>query len=180
LTAAGPRSCFNGFNCRISPTAYTFTLDALGRPVTRSGGAATLSYAYVGTGTTAWRQVTGAATVDAGLGPDESRVALKSSSTFDWLLPDLLGNIAAGINSAETAVTDAWRYDGYGRKAASTTTGVTNPWKYQGRLDIGNDANNPFYAAGAPPPGSSRWISSRAGRGESPRSGAARRPQPGP
>ncbi len=116
----------------------------------RSDGSATVSYAYVGTGTTAWRTSSGATTLDATLGPDESRLALDDGSAFAWLLPDLHGNVAAGIDSAETTVSDAWRYDGYGRSVASTTSsGLANPWTYQGRLDLAPAGEDPFYAAGA-------------------------------
>jgi RHS repeat-associated protein len=88
--------------------------------------------------------------VDAALGPDQSRLALSDGSAFAWLLPDLHGNVAAGIDTAETTVSDAWRYDGYGRTAASTTTsGLANPWTYQGRLDLSPTGEDPFYAAGA-------------------------------
>jgi RHS repeat-associated protein len=131
-------------------TAYSFTLDALGRPLSRSDGSSSVDYAYVGTGITAWRTVSGSNTLDAALGPDQSRLALADGSAFAWLLPDLHGNVAAGIDSAETAVSDAWRYDGYGRSAASTSSsGLANPWTYQGRLDLAPAGEDPFYAAGA-------------------------------
>jgi RHS repeat-associated protein len=75
---------------------------------------------------------------------------LKSGASFAWLLPDLHGNVAAGIDSGETTVSDAWRYDGYGRTAASTSSsGLANPWTYQGRLDLAPAGEDPFYAAGA-------------------------------
>jgi RHS repeat-associated protein len=118
--------------------------------VRRSDGSSSVSYAYVGTGPSAWRTVSGSTTLDAALGPDESRLALSAGSAFGWLLPDLHGNVAAGIDSAETTVSDAWRYDGYGRSAASTnSSGLANPWTYQGRLDLAPAGEDPFYAAGA-------------------------------
>jgi YD repeat-containing protein len=60
----------------------TFSLDALGRPVRRSDGSSTVSYAYVGTGTTAWRTSSGSTSLNAALGPDQSRLALADGSAF--------------------------------------------------------------------------------------------------
>jgi YD repeat-containing protein len=126
------------------PTAYTFSLDVLGRPVSRALTGGTDTYAYVGTGKTAWRASLGGTTIDAALGPDQSRLALSDGAAFAWRLPDLHGNTAAGIDSAETTVSDAWRYDGYGRSAASTTSsGLANPWTYQGRLDSACNTGGP-------------------------------------
>ncbi len=56
-----------------------------------------------------------------------------------WLVPDLHGNVAAGLAQDQAAVTDALRYDGYGITAATWPTGgsaATANWKYQGRLDL--------------------------------------------
>jgi RHS repeat-associated protein len=55
------------------------------------------------------------------------------------------------LRSRETvaleAITDAYRYDGYGNTVA-TTGSSTNAWRYQGRLDISPSAV-PLYDAGA-------------------------------
>ncbi len=57
-----------------------------------------------------------------------------------WLVPDLHGNVAAGLSGDGSSVTDALRYDGYGMTAAVWPTGgspASSYWKYQGRLDLG-------------------------------------------
>jgi YD repeat-containing protein len=69
------------------PTAYSYTLDALGRPLSRSGGSATIGYAYVGVGRTAWQTTSGATTVNGALGPDESRLALSPGPALTGCCP---------------------------------------------------------------------------------------------
>ena len=64
-----------------------------------------------------------------------SRLATKTSGgTFGWLIPDLHGDIAAAMTSAGSAISDAFRYDPYGKLVASATSALPTPWRYQGRL----------------------------------------------
>ena len=128
----------------LSPTS--FTLDALGRPLTRG----TDTYSYVGSSETAWRISDGAGATVSAIDADGGRASVASSSDFGWLLGDLHGNVAVALNQAETAVSSALRYDGYGQTLDSYAAGtLPTPWRYQGRLDVSPDADNPLYDAGA-------------------------------
>jgi len=109
-------------------------------------GATTDTYRYVGSGETAWRIETGGGpTRTSGIGPDEARLSVGDGTSFAWTLPDLHGSTAAGVNAAETAISHAWRYDGYGRLTASLSSGLVNPWLYQGRLQLSPDNAHPLY-----------------------------------
>ncbi len=134
-------------------SAATFTFDALARNKTRLvGGVTTDTYGYIGPSESVYEVVTtgtGARTIEAALGPDGSRLALKNttSGTQTWSLFDLHGDLAALENSAMSAVTDALRYDGYGVTVDSDGS-FGSPWKFQGALDVGPGAE-PLYDIGA-------------------------------
>jgi RHS repeat-associated protein len=122
-------------------TQTVFTIDALGRHWTRKvGTGATDTYTYAGASEAVVR-IEQSATVytDSALDANADRLATKqtngASSVFGWLLPDLHGDIAAGLDSSGTNVTDAFRYDSYGKLIGTpVTTGPPSPWRYQGRL----------------------------------------------
>jgi RHS repeat-associated protein len=97
-----------------------------------------------------WRIATsGGVTRTSGLGPDEARLSVGDGSAFAWLLGDLHGNTAAGVNAAETSLSHAWRYDPYGQILAETSGALANPWRFQGRLDVGADSDAALYEFGA-------------------------------
>ena len=132
----------------------TLSLDALGRPMTRTTGSSVDTYSYLGTSDTVVRIAntggTGAVT-DSITDPAGDRLGTKTGSTVAWLTPDLHGSIAAGLAQTPSAVTDAIRYDGYGQTVAVWPSGgsaATTAWKYQGRLDL-SPSSIPLYAAGA-------------------------------
>ncbi len=78
-------------------------------------------------------------TVDSIVDPAGDRLGTRAGTTVAWLLPDLHGSVAGATDQAESVVTDALRYDGYGMTAATWPTGgsaATANWKYQGRLDL--------------------------------------------
>jgi RHS repeat-associated protein len=54
---------------------------------------------------------------------------------------------AIGLENGAKAITDAYRFDGYGVTVAASGTS-TNAWRYQGRLDI-SPSPDPLYDAGA-------------------------------
>jgi RHS repeat-associated protein len=150
-------------------SATTFSYDALGRIASRGADA----YSYVGTTETVWRISSGASSTTSAVAADGSRVAVSAGSDFGWLLPDLHGNTAAALNQAETAISSALRYDGYGQTIASYASGsLPTPWKYQGRLDVSPDSANPLYEAGAryysPAIGAFTQLDSYAGSAQNP------------
>jgi RHS repeat-associated protein len=116
--------------------AVTFTPDALGRHASRSlGGTLADTYAYLGTSATVVRDVTPAGTLDSALDATGARLAITTSTgAFGWLMADLHGNVAGAVSAAGSAVSDAFRYDAYGRTSASATSALPTPWRYQGRL----------------------------------------------
>src|SRR5204863_413550 len=76
----------------ISPaggTAATLTVDALDRAKTRTVGAATDTYGYLGPSKTTYE--TGTASTDALLDLDGSRLAVKTGGTLSWVIFDLHG-----------------------------------------------------------------------------------------
>jgi RHS repeat-associated protein len=116
--------------------AITFTLDALGRHWTkRIGGTLIDTYGYAGASEAVVRiDQTGTSVSSAvdGLG---NRVATATGSGgFGWLLADLHGDVAAGLNAGGTVLTDAFRYDPYGMTIGKVTSTLPTPWRYQGRL----------------------------------------------
>jgi RHS repeat-associated protein len=120
-----------------SSTKTVFTIDALGRHATRKVGAApTDTYTYAGASEAVVRiEQSPTVYTDSALDANADRLATKTSGgAFGWLLPDLHGDVAGTLNSGGTAVTDAFRYDPYGKLIGSTTSAVPSPWRYQGRL----------------------------------------------
>ena len=142
-----------------SPTASSaFTLDAAGRIATRvtatSPTPTTDTYSYLGSSeTVALITTTGGtnATTQSLLGSDGSRVATKvaGSGTLSFLVPDLHGSVAACVAWNFTSITDAFRYDAYGRTVASVTSGSPTPWRYQGRMLVSASGAADLYDAGA-------------------------------
>jgi len=129
-----------------SSPATTFTLDALGRNMTRAtNGTTTDSYAYLGTTETAYE--TGNATTDAVYDAAGARVAIKTGSTVSYVIFDLHGSVAALCPSGSTSLTDAYRYDPWGQVSSYGT--AINPWRYRGLLDVSPDATNRLYDMGA-------------------------------
>jgi len=142
-----------------NPTASsTFTLDPLGRTATRttatSPTATTDTYSYLGTSETVCQIATSGgsnSTTVALLGSDGSRLATKvgGSNTLSFLVPDLHGNVAAAATWNFGTITDAFRYDAYGRLIAATTSSLPTPWRYQGRMLVSATGAADLYDAGA-------------------------------
>jgi RHS repeat-associated protein len=134
-------------------TQSAFTYDALARVTTRTTGAASLTYRYVGTGHVSYASVpgSGAATyslVDA----TSARLGLDTGGVTGWSLFDLHGNLAGAMASGSDTVVSALRYDAYGQLLDDYTAGsgaTETPWRYQGRLDISPDADEALYDFGA-------------------------------
>jgi filamentous hemagglutinin len=130
-------------------TAASFTLDALGRPKTRVVGGTTDTYAYVGSSETVHQIVAGATTTDAFIGPSGERAGLKQSSTTNWYLPDLHGDVAGQVTTAGSLAA-AYRYDPYGRTVGSPyIAGLSSPWRYQAALDLSPVSSDQLYDIGA-------------------------------
>jgi RHS repeat-associated protein len=62
-----------------------------------------------------------------------------SAGGFGWSLPDLHGNVAGILGSSGSALSDAFRYDAYGRTIGKTTSSLPTPWRFQGRLQLSTD-----------------------------------------
>jgi RHS repeat-associated protein len=130
-----------------SGNAATFTLDALGRFRTRTVGGATDTYAYLGTTETAYEIANASGTTDSVVDQTGARAGLRTGAgSAAWYLFDLHGD-AIGLENGAKAITDAYRFDGYGVTVAASGTS-TNAWRYQGRLDI-SPSPDPLYDAGA-------------------------------
>jgi RHS repeat-associated protein len=131
--------------------ALTFTMDALGRHWSkRIGGSLVDTYGYLGASEAVVRIDQPASSVNAAIDSLGNRVATATTSGgFGWLLSDLHGDVAAMLNSAGTAITDAFRYNPYGVTIAKTTSALPTPWRYQGRLLLnsadGSGANTDLY-----------------------------------
>jgi len=150
-------------------SATSLSYDALGRIASRGSD----TYSCVGTTETVWRIANGASSTSSAVASDGSRLAVSTGSDFGWLLPDLHGNVAAALNQAETAISSALRYDGYGQTIATyAAASLPTPWKYQGRLDVSPDTTNPLYEAGAryysPAIGAFTQLDSYAGSAQNP------------
>ncbi len=123
-------------------TASTLALDALGRPRTRTTGASVDTYSYAGATNNVVRIANAGGsgtTTDSVVDPSGVRFGTKTGATVAWLLADLHGSVAVGLNQAGTSVSDALRYDGAGMTVATYPGGgsaATKSWKYQGRLDV--------------------------------------------
>jgi RHS repeat-associated protein len=71
-----------------------------------------------------------------------------------WTVPNVRGDIAALLNTGQTAISDAYRYDPFGANLA-TAGATTNPYRFQGRLlestsgqyDFGARQHDPAIAA---------------------------------
>jgi RHS repeat-associated protein len=113
-------------------SAATLTVDALDRSKTRTVGANTDTYGFLGTSKTAYE--TGAGTTDALLDLDGSRLAVKTAGTVSWVVFDLHGSVVALCPAGSTTLSDAYRYDAWGQ--AMTSGATTNPWRYRGLLDV--------------------------------------------
>jgi RHS repeat-associated protein len=110
----------------------------VGRHWTRKvGTAATDTYTYAGSSEAVVRiEQSPTVYTDSALDANADRLATKTNSgAFGWLLPDLHGDIAAGLDSTGATVSDAFRYDPYGKLIGTpVTSAVPSPWRYQGRL----------------------------------------------
>lgn len=93
------------------------------------------------------RYETGAATTDALLDLDGSRLAVKTGGNLSWVIFDLHGSVVALCPAGSTTLSDAYRYDAWGQQMTSGTT--TNPWRYRGLLDVSPMTANPILAMGA-------------------------------
>ena len=123
----------------------SFTLDALGRFRTRVIAAGTETYSYVeGSETVARIAGPGGTNTDSIVSPAGDRLGVRVGTTVNWFLPDLHGSVAGSLDSAETTVVNAIRYDAWGQiigtpgSAGGTRVG-DKAWKYQGRLDVSTD-----------------------------------------
>ncbi len=94
-------------------TASTLVLDALGRVKTRTTGASVDTYSYSGPTNNVVRIANAGGsgtTTDSIVDPSGVRFGTKTGATVAWLLADLHGSVAVGLNQAGTTVTDALRY----------------------------------------------------------------------
>jgi RHS repeat-associated protein len=134
-------------------TAAAYTYDALGRPASRTIGAAGLTYQYVGVGNLSYAAIPGAGSATYGLiDATSNRLAVNTGGVTAWSLFDLHGNFAGASASGSSTIVNAVRYDAYGATldAYSAGSGSTaTPWRYQGRLDLSPDADEPLYDYGA-------------------------------
>ena len=116
----------------------TFSIDALDRHATRAvNGSTTDTYAYVDAAHTAWQTGVSGATGSL-LDAAGSRLAVKTAGTTSWLVFDLHGSVT-GLCTGTSALTDTYRFDGFGVQIAASGT-ATNPFRYRGLLNIGADA----------------------------------------
>ncbi len=131
--------------------AITFELDALGRHATkRIGGALVDTYGYAGASEAVVRIDQPAGSVSSAVDGLGNRVATATGAGgFGWLLADLHGDVAAGLNVGGTTLTDAFRYDPYGMTIDKNTSSLPTPWRFQGRLLLnkadGTGANTDLY-----------------------------------
>jgi RHS repeat-associated protein len=109
-------------------STVTYAYDALGRRRTRTAGGSTETYSYVGDLI---------ARIDRGGGniTDSAIDAMGDRLTVGgaWTIPNVRGDVAGLLNAAQTAVSDAYRYDPYGVNL-DIQGSTTNPYRFQGRL----------------------------------------------
>jgi RHS repeat-associated protein len=118
-----------------SGVTTAFAIDALGRHASQTVGTGPAStYSYLGSSDVVVAIAAGGVTTSSAIDAVGNRVATASGGAYGYLLPDLHGNQIAAINSACTALTDAFAYDAYGNLAASVTSALPTPWRYQSRL----------------------------------------------
>jgi RHS repeat-associated protein len=127
-------------------SAARFTFDAIDRQKTRTVGAATDTYGYLGASKTSYE--TGAASTDALLDAQGARLAVKTGGTVSFALFDLHGSLVGLCTAGGSTITDAYRYDGWGQTLVASGTAV-NPWRYRGLLDVSPSTTAPLYAMGA-------------------------------
>lgn len=145
-----------------SGSGASFAFDALGRNKSRTVGAVTDTYGYVGDSGTVFALAGGSSTRLSAFDTAGTRISVKDDTTLGYLVPDLLGSVAATEPGASTSVASAIRFDGYGRTAAITAPGgtVALDFKFTGALDLSQDASS-LYDIGARDyaPSSGAWTS---------------------
>ena len=129
-------------------SAATYGLDALGRTLSRTVGAVTDSYSFVGSSETVWQIANGTTTTTAAIDAGGSRTAVSVGATTNYVLFDLHGSLVGAENPSKV-ITEAYRYDAYGELVASVPTTPSLAWRYQGQLDLSPDLANPVYENGA-------------------------------
>ena len=106
----------------------SYTYDALGRRAGRSAAGATETDSNVGSLI---------ARIDRGAGgvTDSAIDAMGDRLTVGgaWTIPTVRGDVAGLLNTAGSAITDAYRYDPFGVSLATAGVSV-NPYRFQGRL----------------------------------------------
>ncbi len=106
----------------------TYTYDALGRRSTRTASGATETYHYVGDAIARIDRGGGNVT-DSAIDSMGDRLTVGAT----WTVPNVRGDVAALLNSGQTAISDAYRYDPFCVTLATQGT-TTNPYRFQGRL----------------------------------------------
>lgn len=92
------------------------------------------------------RDATPSATIDAAIDGLGARIATRTSAGgFGWTLPDLHGNVAGMLSPSGGAVTDAFRYDAYGKLVGSVTSSLPTPGRFQGKLLESTVGNSDLY-----------------------------------
>jgi RHS repeat-associated protein len=122
-------------------SALGFSVDALGRQWTKSvGGTLAETYGYAATSDSVVQiDLAAGSTSSAVDGMGNRSATATSAGALGWNLPDLHGNVAAVLAAAGSSVSDAFRYDAYGRTVGKTTSSLPTPWRYQGRLQLSTD-----------------------------------------
>jgi RHS repeat-associated protein len=115
--------------------AVNLAYDELGRTKTRAAGGVTQTYSYVGATQVTWKLDTGvSATSDTDLvDAANNRLASKHNTSTKVLVFDFLGSVAATEGSNGTSLTEAIRYDGFGKTIAGA---VVSPSKFRGLQDL--------------------------------------------
>ncbi len=111
-----------------SQPTVTYTYDALGRRASRTAAGATETYGYVGE-LIARIDRGGGNVTDSAIDAMGDRLTVGSA----WTLPNVRGDVAGLLNSSQTAVSDAYRYDPFG-VTLNTAGSSLNPYRFQGRL----------------------------------------------
>jgi RHS repeat-associated protein len=128
-------------------TAVVFAFDAAGRHESRTATASdsttiTDTYAYLGTTNSVLADTSSAGvarTVYAAIDSMGNRLASRSATTggtIVWVIPDLHGNVVAQCSPGGSSITDAFRYDPYGKLIGTPASvgAIASPWRFQGRL----------------------------------------------
>jgi RHS repeat-associated protein len=109
-------------------SAVTYAYDALGRRRTRTAAGTTETYGYVGE-LIARIDRGGGSITDSAIDAMGDRLTVGGA----WTIPNVRGDVAGLLNAAQTAVSDAYRYDPYGVNL-DTQGSTSNPYRFQGRL----------------------------------------------